>query len=155
MNVKKWSEGNLYLKNKKAYFDYEILDEIVCWMVLFGYEVKSIRQGHVSFAGSYVVIQNGELYVKDLQITPYKFASSVQDINPTRMRKLLASRKEIDKLDSKMSEKWFTLVPICITTKWGRIKLIVWVWKWKKVYDKKETIKQRDVERDLRRRTYK
>lgn len=137
--------------NKKAYFDYEIKDEITCWIVLFWHEVKSLREKHVSMKWSFADIKNWELFITWVHISPYRFANGLQWYDPERKRKLLANRREIDKIQLKLDQKWFTLVPTNIWFEWNKIKVRIWVWKWKKKYEKKEVIKLREMDRELKK----
>lgn len=145
--------------NKKANFDYEILDKHEAGMVLFGHEVKAVRDGQVSLKGSFISIRtkNGrpELYLINCQISPYKQAGKLPDYNSLRERKLLLKRQEIDHLLGKKQTEGLTLIPLKIYTSHSFLKLEFAVAKGKKKYDKRETIKKREVERRLRSLTKK
>lgn len=140
--------------NKKANFDYELLEKYEAGLVLFGYEVKSVRAGQVSLKGSYISprTKNGktELYLLGCQIAPYKQAGALTDYNQHRERKLLLNKAEISRLIGKKQEEGLTLVPLKIYTNHSFLKLEFAVAKGKKKYDKREAIKKRDVERNLR-----
>ena len=140
--------------NKKAKFNYEILDTYEAGLVLYGHEVKALRAGQVSLKGSYISVRynNGkpELYLINCQITPYKLAGSLPDYNQTRERKLLLNRLEISHLIGKKNEQGLTLIPLKIYTKHSFIKLEFAVAKGKKKHDKREDIKRRDIDRRLR-----
>ncbi len=140
--------------NKKASFDYELLEKYEAGLVLFGHEVKSIRAGQASIKGSYLTLKttNGktELFLIGCQIPPYKQAGVMPDYDRVRERKLLVNHQEIAKLLGKRKEEGLTLVPLKIYTKHSFLKLEFAVGKGKKKYDKRESIKKRDVERDLR-----
>jgi len=140
--------------NKKANFDYELLEKYEAGLVLFGYEVKSVRAGQVSLKGSYISprTKNGkiELYLLGCQISPYKQAGDLPGYNQHRERKLLLNKSEISRLIGKKQEEGLTLVPLKIYTNHSFLKLEFAVGKGKKKYDKRETIKKRDVERNLR-----
>ncbi len=140
--------------NKKAKFDYEILDTHEAGLVLYGHEVKAVRAGQISLKGSYISIKTRdgktELYLINCQVSRYKQAGSLPDYNPIRDRKLLLNRLEINHLVGKKSEQGLTLIPLKIYTKHSFIKLEFAVAKGKKKYDKRESIKKRDVDRRLR-----
>lgn len=140
--------------NKKASFDYELLEKYEAGLVLFGHEVKSVRAGQASLKGSYLSVRNVngkmELFLIGCQIPPYKQAGTLPDYDRTRERKLLVKRKEISRLLGKKKEEGLTLVPLKIYTKHSFLKLEFAVGKGKKKYDKREALKKRDVERDLR-----
>jgi len=140
--------------NKKANFDYEILEKYEAGLVLFGHEVKAVRAGQVSLKGSFISLRtkNGqaELYLINCQISPYKNAGPMPDYNQTRERKLLLKRQEISHLLGKKQVEGLTLIPLKIYTNHSFLKLEFAVAKGKKKYDKRETIKKREVERNLR-----
>ncbi|OGZ63766.1 MAG: SsrA-binding protein [Candidatus Staskawiczbacteria bacterium RIFCSPLOWO2_01_FULL_40_39] len=141
----------IYADNKKAYFDYEIIEKYEAGLVLIGQEVKSIRNGRINLAGSYVVMQDGEPYLLGAKIPPYQPKNAPADYNPEKTRKLLLNKKEIQYLAGKANEKGFSLIPLKVYAKDGRIKLEFGLAKGKKKFDKKEKIKKRDVERDTQR----
>lgn len=140
--------------NKKASFDYEILETYEAGMVLFGHEVKSVRSSQLSLKGSYISIRtkNGkpELFLINCQITPYKFAGPLPDYNQSRERKLLLKRQEISRLLGKKKEEGLTLIPLKIYTNHSFLKLEFAVARGKKKFDKRESIKKREVDRRLR-----
>ena len=146
--------GQDYIKriatNKKAYHHYHIEAEYEAGMVLVGSEVKSIREGRVSFQDAYADIKNGEVYLRQLHISPYKYAYNANH-DSLRTRKLLLHRYEIRRLIGKIREKGYTLVPLKIYFKNDRIKVLIGLGKGKKLYDKREAIKQKDLKRDLDR----
>lgn len=120
-------------------------------MVLTGTEVKALRDGRASFNDSYCLIDNNELYLKGLHISPYEFGSYANH-PPVRDRKLLLKRKEINKIMQKMKEKGYTIVPLKIYfNEGGYAKIQIGLGKGKKLYDKRETIKQRESEREIKR----
>jgi len=147
-------ENNLPIKtivtNRKARFEYEILDKIEAGIVLRGTEVKSVRAGHVSLQESYAAPQGGELFLEGCTIQPYE-QGNINNHVPTRPRKLLLHRKELTKLLKRAAEKGLTLVPLSIYFKGSRLKVEIGLARGKKLYDKRETTKKRDVERSLRR----
>ncbi len=137
-------------ENRKARFDYFIEDTYECGIALEGTEVKSVKSGSISFPDSFAEIQNGEVWVKNFHISEYAY-SSIFNHNPDRPKKLLLKREEIKRLTRKVTEKGYTLIPIDFYLKNGRVKMTLGVCKGKKQYDKRETIKQRDVTRELQR----
>ncbi|MFA5109290.1 MAG: SsrA-binding protein SmpB [Patescibacteria group bacterium] len=141
-------------QNRKANFDYELLDKYEAGLVLFGHEVKAVRAGQVSLKGSFISIRtkNGktELYLVGCQISPYKNAGPLPDYNQTRERRLLLKREEIRQLLGKKQTEGLTLIPLKIYTNHSFLKLEFAVARGKKKYDKRESIKKREVERTLR-----
>ncbi len=137
--------------NKKAGFDYEILEKFEAGIVLNGQEVKSIRNGNISLKGSYVIIRGEEPYLVGSNIPPYQPKNTSPEYDPERMRKLLLNKKEINYLIGKTRERGLTLVPLKVYTKYARIKLEFGIGKGKKKIDKREVIKKRDIDRDIKR----
>jgi len=137
-------------ENRKARFDYFIEETYECGIVLEGTEVKSVKSGSISFPDSFAEIQNGEVWVKNFHISEYSF-SSIFNHNPDRPKKLLLKKDEIKRLNRKVTEKGYTLIPIDFYLKNGRVKMTLGVCKGKKQYDKRATIKDRDINRDLQR----
>lgn len=140
----------LIQKNKKAYFNYEMLEELECGMALVGTEVKSIREGKCSFSDSYVVIKNGELVLIGFLIQPYSHGN-IFNHEASRNRKLLAHRMEIKKFQRKVNEKGLTIVPLEIYLKGNLVKMKIALARGKNVRDKKEAIKEKDMKIDARR----
>jgi SsrA-binding protein len=142
--------------NKRANFDYDIQETYEAGLVLLGYEVKSIKTGHISLKGSYVTFKKSknknlpEAYLTNAHIPLYKFAGIRPSYEPTRPRKLLLKKKEIAYLMGKKDEQGLTLVPIKIYTKHSFIKLEFGVGKGRKKYDKREVIKKRELDREVR-----
>ena len=132
--------------NRKAKYDYEIHDTYEVGIVLTGNEIKSVRKGSVNLKDSYVIIKNGEAYILNMHITNYDKSYINED--ETRTRKLLLHKDEIIKINDKISIKGFTLVPLKLYFKNGKAKLEIGVAKGKHTYDKKESIKERDIKRD-------
>jgi len=139
------------IRNKRASFEYEFIDEFVAGIQLFGTEIKSIRAGKASLVDSYCYFSNGELFVKGMHIAEYRFGSYYNH-EEKRERKLLLNRKELDKLDRKTKESGLSIVPISlfITAK-GFAKLKIALCRGKKNYDKRESLKQKDHKRDIDR----
>ena len=141
----------IYIKNKPATFEFAIEDKLVAGMVLTGSEIKSIRDSRVSFNDSYCLFNDGDLFVKNLYISEYKHAGYAQH-NPTRERKLLLNKKELKKWFAKIKEKGLTIVPLAIfVNEKGFAKIEIGLGRGKKLHDKRETIKNRDLDRDLKR----
>ncbi|MCC6448014.1 MAG: SsrA-binding protein SmpB [Chitinophagaceae bacterium] len=139
------------LKNKKAHFNYQTLQEFDAGIVLFGCEVKSIIKNGVSFSDSYCIIKDGEIFIKNLHISRLSNSDDI-DYIPTRDRKLLLTKKEIRKMSLELKNRGLTIVPLLIyTNKTNLIKIKIAIVKGKKKFDKRETIKKRDIERDIRR----
>lgn len=143
--------------NKRAKFDYEILETEEAGIVLHGHEVKSAKHGNASLKGAYVVIQQTgpkgapEAWILNMHIGPYKQAGEIPKYEPTRSRKLLLHKREIDYLIGKQREKGLTLVPISLYTKKGKIKLEFGIGRGKKKFDKREKIKERESKRRIDR----
>jgi len=139
----------VFAENRKAYFNYEILEKFDAGMVLTGQEVKSIKSGRINLAGSYVVLKDSEVYLIGASIPPYQPQNAPADYDPSQSRKLLLNKKEINYLIGKSAERGLTLVPLKVYTKNRRIKLEFGVGKGKKKFDKRETIKKREMEREI------
>jgi SsrA-binding protein len=136
-------------ENRKAFHDYHLLETFEAGMVLLGTEVKAIREGRVNLRDSFARVEGGEVYLYNVHISPYSHRGYA-DHEPLRRRKLLLHRNEILKLIGKTVEKGMTLVPVRMYFKNGRVKVAVSLAKGKKEYDKRETIKRRETERDTR-----
>jgi SsrA-binding protein len=136
--------------NRKAEFNYEILDTVEAGMVLRGFEIKSIRDHKVSLDGSYAEVQDGEVWLVKCKIEPYENATNVTH-EPERRRKLLLKKTEISKFAEKAEQKGFTIVPLKVIIKNGKAKVVLAVARGKKEYDKRDAIKKRDMERDAQR----
>jgi len=137
------------IQNKKARFEFEILDTLVAGIQLFGSEVKSVRLGHASLGDSFAIIHHNEVWLENMQITPYEL-NRMEMIEAKRSRKLLLHKKEIQKIQAKINEKGLTLVPLkAFFNSKGLLKIELAVAKGKKLYDKRETIKKRDNQRQL------
>jgi SsrA-binding protein len=142
----------LEINNKKAYHEYFIEAKYIAGMVLAGTEIKSLRLGKASFNDSFCQFHKGELFVKSLHISEYAFGT-YSNHEPMQERKLLLNKKELLKLEKKMQEKGYTIVPLRIfLTEKGLAKLEIGLGKGKKLYDKRETIKQRDNDREIKRK---
>ena len=138
------------INNKKAYYDYQILDTIEAGLVLSGTEIKSIRDGRANLKDSYAIVKNCEVFILNMHISHYK-EGNIFNHDETRTRKLLLNKKEIFKLRDTVVLNGNTLVPLKIYFKNNRAKLLLGIAKGKKSYDKRESIKQRDVNRELKK----
>ena len=138
------------IKNRKANYLYFILDKIECGIELKGTEIKSIRKGSCDIRDSYAIVKNDEVYVINMFVAKYK-EGNIFNHDERRTRKLLLHKKEIKKLKESREREGETLVPLEIYFKKGNAKLLLGVCKGKKLYDKRETIKQRDLERENKR----
>ncbi len=137
-------------ENRKARYNYHIEDEYEAGMVLVGSEVKSLRNGHANLKDSYASIQNGEVFVHQMHIGQYRYATH-ENHAPLRPRKLLLHKKEIKKLYGRVNEKGYALIPLKVYFKNGKVKIVIALAKGKRLYDKRETIKRRDAKRELDR----
>lgn len=137
-------------QNKKAYFNYHILETYEVGIVLSGTEVKSLREGNISLKESFAKIEKGEVFLYNMHISPYEKGGRY-NLSPTRKRKLLLKKREIKSLYSKTNEYGFTLIPVEIYFTRGIAKLKLALAKGKKIYDKRETIKEKEIKRKLER----
>lgn len=138
------------IRNKKARFEYEILDIFEAGIVLRGTEVKSIRQKKVSIQESYARVKNGEVFIVGMNVSLYEMGNFFNH-DPLRERKLLLHKHEIKRLIGKLNEKGFTLVPMRMYIKNGKVKIELGLAKGKNVHDKRRTIQDRDMKRDMQR----
>ncbi len=136
-------------ENRKAYHDYHLLETFEAGVVLLGTEVKAIREGRANLRDSFARVENGEVFIYNMNISPYSHRGYATH-EPLRRRKLLLHRDEIRKLIGKTVEKGMTLVPVRMYFKNGRVKVAVSLAKGKKEYDKRETIKRREADRETR-----
>ena len=136
--------------NRKARYDYNILDEYEVGIVLTGTEIKSIRDGKMNIKDSYAIIKNEELYLLNAHISNYD-KGNIFNHEENRTRKLLMHKKEIKKLHNKMVLEGYTLIPLKVYFVRGRAKILIGLAKGKKNYDKREDIKKRDIEREMQR----
>lgn len=142
---------NINIKNRKASFEYQFIDKYLAGIQLQGSEIKSIREGKVSLQEAYCTFVNQELFVKNMNISPYKQATHTNH-EPKRDRKLLLTKKELEKLEKKYEEKGLTIVPIRLfINKKGLAKMEIALAKGKKLYDKREDIKKKDMAREMQR----
>ena len=144
-------DNKINIKNKKAYYNYEIVEKLVAGIQLAGTEIKSIRQGKVSLADSYCYFVNNELWLTGVRISEYD-QGSYNNHEPYRDRKLLMNRKELNKLEKRTREKGFTIIALRLFIgNSGYAKIEIGLARGKKQYDKRESIKQKDMKRDMDR----
>ncbi|MGC8658315.1 MAG: SsrA-binding protein SmpB [Desulfomonilaceae bacterium] len=137
-------------KNRKAHFNFEVEDTFECGIVLLGSEVKSLRGGKANLSDSYAKVRNNEIFLVDAHISPYMQANR-QNHDPLRDRKLLLHKREILRLAAKIAEKGFSLIPLKMYFKNGKIKVEMALARGKKTYDKRESIKKKEQRRELER----
>ena len=137
------------IKNKKAYFDYFIEEEIECGIELKGTEIKSIRNGSAQLKDSYAIVRNREVFILNSYIAIYEEGNQFNH-EPRRTRKLLLHKKEIIKLEEVVLKEGYSLIPLKLYLKKNKVKLLLGICKGKKLYDKRETIKERDMKREAR-----
>lgn len=137
--------------NKRAYFDNEILQTYEAGIELLGFEVKSVKTGHINLGGSYVVINNNEAWLLNAVIPPYQSKNVPADYDSRRSRRLLLHRSEIKELIGRAAQKGLTILPLKVYTIHGKIKILIGVARHKKKADKREIIKKREAEREIKR----
>ena len=140
-----------YAENRKARFNYEILEKYETGIELLGTEVKSVRGGQMSLEGAFVIVRGGEAFLINANIPPFQIKNAPKDYDPLRNRKLLLTKKELDTLAGSEKNKSLTIVPISVYNKGRKIKLEIALVKGKKKFDKRETLKKRDTDREIRR----
>jgi len=138
-------------KNKKVLFDYDILEKFEAGLVLTGQETKSVRLGNISLKGTYVTFHAGSAYLTNAHISKYKPAGKLEDYDPERSRRVLLKAKQIRYLQGKSQEKGLTIVPISVYTRQRFIKLEIAVARGRHTYDKREVIKKRDLDKEVKR----
>ncbi|MGA1861721.1 SsrA-binding protein SmpB [Deferribacter thermophilus] len=136
--------------NKKAYHDYEIIEKYEAGIVLKGTEVKSAKNGRINLRDSFIRINNGEAFLLNCHISPYE-QGNIMNHDPTRTRKLLLHKREISRLAGKVQEKGLTLVPLKVYLKNNLVKVEIALAKGKKLHDKRESIKKKDLDREISR----
>ena len=142
---------SILAENRRSSYDYELLENYEAGLVLFGFEVKAIKTGHVSLTGSFVTTKNGELFLTNALIPPYQVANTPIEYDQMRPRRLLLKKTEISSLIGKLKAKGLTLIPIRLYTKKNKIKLEFAVARGKRKTVKREAIKKRDAEREMQR----
>lgn len=148
MNIATGDDKMIEISNKKSYFDYEIVETYESGIVLTGTEIKSIREGKANLKDSYAIVKNDELFLLNMHISAYEQGNRFNH-EETRTRKLLMHKKEILKLKDKIEISGFTLVPVKLYFKGNRAKILIGLAKGKKNYDKRESIKKKDIERQV------
>ena len=139
------------VKNRKAYYEYHILDEYEAGIMLMGSEVKSIRMGNVTLSDSFIYLKSGEIWIKNLKVARYAQTHMSEPHNENRDKKLLLTKKEINKISRSLEDQGTTCIPLTIFVKRNKLKVKIGVGKGKKLYDKRQSIKERDMKRDLQR----
>ena len=137
-------------KNKKAYHDYFIEEKLEAGIELVGTEVKSVKAGKISIKESFIRIIRNEVFIMNMHITPYEFGN-INNVPESRVRKLLLSRREINKWEAKIKEQGYTIVPLSVYTKQRLVKVEIALAKGKKLHDKRETLKRKDIDRNLKK----
>lgn len=138
-------------ENKKIFFDYEILESFEAGIELLGIEAKSLRVHTASLDGSYITVRGGEAFLMNMNVPPYQASNTPEGYDPLRIRKLLLTKAEIARLASLEAGKGLTIVPVKVYNKDRKIKVDVAVVRGKKRFDKRETIKKRETDREIRR----
>jgi len=144
------TERKLIATNRRARFEYEVVDRFEAGIVLRGPEVKSLREGKANLSDAYAIVRRGEVYLVSAHISPYTQASR-ENSDPRRERKLLLHRTEISRLETRVRERGFTLVPLQLYWKGGRAKVEIALARGKRVHDKRESIRRREADRELAR----
>lgn len=137
--------------NKKASFNYEFIERLEAGIELLGTEVKSLRSGNATLEGSYIIIRGGEAFISGMTIPPYQANNTAKDYEPERLRKLILTKNEIEKLAGIESKKGLTIVPVSMYNKNRKIKVDIAIARGKREFDKRETIKKRDSDREIQR----
>jgi SsrA-binding protein len=154
MNKKSRFEKIINIKNKKASYEFEFIEKFTAGLVLKGTEIKSIREGKVSLTEAYCYFRSGELFIKQMHIAPYSMAASYNH-DAVRERKLLLNKKELDKLETKFSEKGLSIIPVRVfLNDKGLAKLEIALARGKKLHDKRNDIKEKDLKKEMSRLTY-
>ncbi|GFH40178.1 SsrA-binding protein SmpB [Pseudolactococcus insecticola] len=141
-------KDNVVAQNKKAHYDYEITDTFEAGIVLTGTEIKSVRQARINIRDGFARVRNGEVWLSNVHITPFE-EGNIWNVDPTRSRKLLLHKKEIAKIEAEISQAGMSFVPLRVYIKDGFAKVLMGLAKGKKNYDKRETIKRKEQNRDI------
>lgn len=149
--MSKKSDGKVLAQNKKASHDYFIEETYECGLVLTGTEIKSLRQGRANIGDAFATIRNAEAFVHNMHISPFEQGNRHNPGDPTRARKLLLKKAEINKLIGLTKQQGYTLVPLKIYVRNGYAKLLIGLGRGKKLYDKRDTAAKRDAQRDIQR----
>ena len=137
--------------NRKAFYEYHVLEEFEAGIVLLGSEVKSIREGNVTLTDSFIYLKSGEVWIKNLKVARYKQTHLSEKHEENREKKLLLTKVQIIKISRMMEDKGITCVPLSVFSKKNKLKVKIGVVKGKKLYDKRASIKERDIKRELQR----
>lgn len=137
--------------NRRARYEYTFIEEFDCGIILVGSEVKSVRMGNVTLIDAFIFIKDNEVWIKNLKIAPYKSAHTLDKHEENRDKKLLLNKKEIARIKRKLEDKGITAIPLGMFVKNNKIKIKIAVSKGKKTWDKRETIKERDLTREMNR----
>ncbi|MBI2476485.1 MAG: SsrA-binding protein SmpB [Candidatus Taylorbacteria bacterium] len=140
-----------FIHNKKAAFDYELLEKFTAGVELFGFEVKALRRKQGSLEGAYVTVRGGEAYLMHATVPPFQPGNTPKDYDPTRNRRLLLTKKEIARLASHESQKGLTIVPVSVYNSGRKLKVEIAIARGKKKFDKRETLKKREASREIER----
>ena len=144
------ADRKIIAENRKARFDYFVEDTYECGIALQGTEVKSVKNGNISFPDAFAEVRDGEVWVRNFHISEYSY-SSIFNHNPDRPKKLLLHKDEIKRITRRVEEKGCTLIPLDFYLKDGRVKVTLGICKGKKQFDKRAAIKDRDIQRDIQR----
>ena len=139
------------VNNRKTYFEYHILEEFEAGIVLLGSEVKSIRMGNVTLTDSFIYLKSGEVWIKNFKVSRYKQTHLSEKHDESREKKLLLTKIQIVKISRMMEDKGVTCVPLSVFVKSNKLKVKIGVVKGKKLYDKRQSIKERDIKREMQR----
>jgi SsrA-binding protein len=137
--------------NRKAFYEYHVLEEFEAGIVLLGSEVKSIREGNVTLTDSFIYLKSGEVWIKNFKVSRYKQTHLSEKHDESREKKLLLTKVQIVKISRMMEDKGITCVPLSVFTKSNKLKVKIGVVKGKKLYDKRQSIKERDIKREIQR----
>ncbi|MDQ1911396.1 SsrA-binding protein SmpB [Paenibacillus sp. GD4] len=149
--MSKKADGKVLAQNKKASHDYFIEDTYECGLVLTGTEIKSLRAGKANIGDAFATIRNGEAFIHNMHISPFEQGNRHNPTDPTRTRKLLMKKGEINKLLGQSKQEGYTIVPLKVYVRNGYAKLLVGLGKGKKQYDKRESAAKKDAQRDIQR----
>ena len=142
--------NKIFFKNRKATYNYEVFDKYKAGVILKGTEIKSIRSSLINMNSSYCIVDNNDIYIKDLNISEYEFGN-LNNHEPKRKRKLLLNKREINQIKKKVSEKKLSIIPLNLyVSDRGFVKIEIALCKGKKIYDKRESVKKREADRKLR-----
>lgn len=145
------ADSKILSENRRARFDYEILENVEAGIELLGFEVKSAKLGRMSIAGSHIIIRGGEAWMLNSQISPYQQNNTPQSYDPSRTRRLLLQKKEIAELADNIKEKKLSLVPLSVRLKKGLVKIELGLGKPRKKWDKRDLLKKRSAQREMRK----